>query len=241
MNKDDVAEENVDLKQETILGKMKQKWFAASDSSGTKKDQKTGKGIVQKIGVQKICILLLLGVLVMLLWGMEGNSQSAKESKDSIQLGLKSTEQSSNTSGTKTTSDTSEYGTALENKLKKILSKVNGVGKVDVMITLSQSKELVILKDSPYTQESVNESDGEGGSRVSDSIKREEETVLSSNKSGETTPYVIKEIQPTVSGVLVIAEGGNDGVIRANIVAAVQALFDVPAHKIVVMEKSSEK
>ena len=129
-----------------------------------------------------------------------------------------------------------EYIAKLENKLKKLLEQMEGVGKVDVMITLKNSKEQVVLKDIPYTQESLNETDKEGGSRISSNTQNEEETVMITNQAGETVPYVTKEIEASVEGVVVLAQGGGDGRIATIIVNAVEVLFDVPAHKVQVLQ-----
>lgn len=199
------------------------------------------KSLLQRIGIQNLCILLVLGILLIFLCLQQDPStkSSKKESGNKTTTGSESLASGSNV--TQSSSETEEYVNGLESKLQSILSKVNGVGDVEVMITLEESKERIVLKDNPYTQDSVNESDGEGGIRESNSSTHGDETVMSSNGDGETTPYVIKEIQPSILGVLVIAEGGNDAVIETKIVQAVEALFDVPAHKIVVMEKDSGK
>jgi stage III sporulation protein AG len=41
---------------------------------------------------------------------------------------------------------------------------------------------------------------------------------------------------PELEGVLIACTGGGNGAIATKITEAVQALFDVPAHKIVVLE-----
>ncbi len=51
-------------------------------------------------------------------------------------------------------------------------------------------------------------------------------------------PYVSKELSPQIEGVVVIAEGGADSVVKQNITEAVQALFGIDTHKIRVMKKS---
>ena len=51
-------------------------------------------------------------------------------------------------------------------------------------------------------------------------------------------PYVSKELSPRIEGVVVIAEGGSDSVVKQNITEAVQALFGIDTHKIRVMKKS---
>jgi stage III sporulation protein AG len=129
-----------------------------------------------------------------------------------------------------------EYITIYENKLKKLLEKMEGVGKVEVMLTLKNSEEQVVLKDMPNTQENLNETDTAGGSRISSNSQQDEETVMITTKAGETVPYVTKEIVPKVEGVVVLAQGGGNGVIATRIVNAVAVLFDVPVHKVQVLQ-----
>lgn len=133
-------------------------------------------------------------------------------------------------------SEEEEYITYYENKLKKLLERMEGVGKVEVVITLKSSAEQVILKDTPYTQESLNETDNEGGSRISSNTQKQDETVLVTTNLGETVPYVLKELEPSVEGVVVLAQGGGDGNIATKIVNAVGVLFNVPAHKVQVLK-----
>ena len=128
------------------------------------------------------------------------------------------------------------YTTELENRLRSVLAKVEGIGDVEVMITLKGSKEKVILKDTPYTQESMNEVDGEGGNRDSSSINKEDTTVLVNGGNGESVPYVIQELEPEVEGIVVIAGGGDNVEIKTEIMEAAQVLFNVPAHKVKVMK-----
>ena len=45
-----------------------------------------------------------------------------------------------------------------------------------------------------------------------------------------------RSMEPEVSGVLVVAEGGDDPVTVREITEAVQALFGIEAHKIKVMK-----
>lgn len=180
---------------------------------------------LKEIGVTRLLILLLAGIVLIFLSLSETSSkqEGQKDSNDAAINGGTTKEEESK--------GISEY----EKRLTQILSKVEGVGQVEVMITEKESKELVVLKDKPYTQETLNETDQSGGVRISDSTKSEEETVLSGGSSSAGTPFVTKEVAAKVEGVLVIAEGGANGKVAANITAAVQALFGIEAHKIKVL------
>ncbi len=47
-----------------------------------------------------------------------------------------------------------------------------------------------------------------------------------------------KELRPEIGGVVVSASGGGSPAIQAEISAAVEALFDVPSHKIKVLKRA---
>ena len=51
----------------------------------------------------------------------------------------------------------------LESKLTQILSKINGAGDVDVMITFQSSEEVVPAYNSNTTTETTKEQDSSGG------------------------------------------------------------------------------
>lgn len=128
-----------------------------------------------------------------------------------------------------------EYAAYLEEKLEEILSGMDGVGKVEVMITLSSTEELVVMKDSESENTRTDETDSEGGSRSIIQTNRTETTVYRSS-GNDRDPYVVKTILPSVEGVVVVAEGAGNGIMDKSITEVVQALFDVGVHKIKVVK-----
>lgn len=132
--------------------------------------------------------------------------------------------------------ETDSYVRLQEERLREVLQKVEGVGKAEVMITLQTSAEKVVEKDIPSTWQDVEESDSGGGTRMTREESQTEETVYQEEEDGSRTPYVVKELEPRVEGVIVIAQGGGDAKVRQNILEAVQALFSVEAHKIKIMK-----
>ena len=116
---------------------------------------------------------------------------------------------------------------------------MSGVGDVTVMITLKSSAEKVVEKDVAVTNEAVSESDSQGGARTTHNSTHGETTVYNDGSS-QSQPYVSKELSPQIEGVVVIAEGGADSVVKQNITEAVQALFGIDTHKIRIMKKSSK-
>lgn len=187
---------------------------------------------LKEIGLPKLIMIFVAGILIILLSfpGIFGSKNSKNEStQDKNTVTVKK--------DTNTTSyDTNTYITEMENKLVSILKNVSGIGDVKVMITLKSSEKQVPLKDTPSTQESLNEIDGEGGSRTENNIKREESTVTVTDENGNSVPYIIQKVEPTVEGIVVIAEGGGDDQVKLDIMEAAEVLFDVPANKVKVMK-----
>ncbi|MCI8508190.1 MAG: hypothetical protein HFJ06_06490 [Lachnospiraceae bacterium] len=130
------------------------------------------------------------------------------------------------------------YIEALENKLEQTIGGMEGAGKVLVMITLKDSGEKILDKNQPYESESENSKE-EGREIERTSIKSDPETVLI-EEEGDTAPIIVQEMYPDIKGVVVVCEGGDDKVLAIHIKEAVQALFSIDAHKIVVCKLKKE-
>lgn len=133
------------------------------------------------------------------------------------------------------TADTEKERKNLEEQLKRILQQVEGVGMVDVAITLESTGSKTVEKDMPDSSSS-SEKIGGGESEKSENRSLQEETVYLENADGTKTPYVVRETMPEVRGVLVIAQGADDPRIVAEIKEGAMALFHLDAHKIKVMK-----
>ena len=191
---------------------------------------------IKEIGMEKLVVIFLCCVFLLLLSMPQKSEETAAES------GLESKQSSySQKSGEDSSDSTKEYEERMEQRLKEILQKVHGIGAVEVMITIKASKEKVTLKDSPYSEEKVKEKDSTGGIRESQNRKSEEETVLIDGDGNTSVPYVLKEVEPEIEGVLVLAENGSNSALKTEIMEAVQVLFDVPSHKIKVMKMQANQ
>lgn len=128
------------------------------------------------------------------------------------------------------------YEAELEQRVREILKNVDGVGTVDVMIVLKSSAEKVVHTDSSTSRSTTDEKDSGGGTRKIESEDKESSTVLTSG-DGQNTPIIEKELRPELSGIVISAAGGGNPTVRAEISAAMEALFDLPAHRIKVLKR----
>ncbi len=128
-----------------------------------------------------------------------------------------------------------DYVAYLEKRLTDSLSQTANVGEVKVMITLKESSELVLEKDSSTSRSATDEKDAQGGSRSITETTSEENTVYSTD-GASSEPYVVKVYAPKIEGVLVVAEGAGSGTVNRTIADIVQALFGIDAHKVMVVK-----
>ncbi len=184
---------------------------------------------LKKLKKDQLLILALAGILLLVI---ALPAEKKRDENERLETGLSLRDEKAGVSQ-------NEYLSNLESRLERALFQMAGVGDVTVMITLKSSAEKVVEKDLAVTTEAVTESDSQGGARSTQNSTHGETTVYSdSDSAGE--PYISKELSPQIEGVVVIAEGGADSVVRQNITEAVQALFGIDTHKIRIMKKSSK-
>ena len=134
--------------------------------------------------------------------------------------------------------DSQKYEEYLEKRTEETLRHVEGVGEVEVMITLRSTGQKIVEKDQQSSSQSTEETDSTGGTRSTEESSSDKTSVYEQETDGSQIPYVTKEISPEVEGVVVIADGGDNAVVVRNITEAVQALFGVEAHKIKIMKRA---
>lgn len=132
-------------------------------------------------------------------------------------------------------SGTADYEEQLEQRLAQALSQMEGVGEVQVMITFQDSGETVVEKDTTYSSQEQTTEETDGAVTRNNQTESSETTVYNTD-SGDGEPFISRQTLPAIEGVLVIAQGGGDQAVAANISEAVEALFGLEVHKIKVVE-----
>ena len=130
-----------------------------------------------------------------------------------------------------------DYEDKLSKRLIEILQKIDGAGKVDAWVRVSEGKELVLSMENTKDASVLKEQDSAGGTRAED--KKTETSTVILDKNGN--PYVVKTIEPQIEGVFVVAEGAGNSTVKKNITEAVEVLFDIEPHRIKVAKKKLEE
>ena len=181
-----------------------------------------------KTGKDMWIILLVVGVILLILAFPSGGKKSGGLSaQPTVQL-----EENLAVSAKASVS----YEEQLEERVKEILKHVEGVGEVDVMIVLKSSEEKVYRVDKSTSSSITEEEDQNGGTRKVNNQELQENTILPGDSAAKQ-PVVEKELKPEIAGIIISAEGGASPTVKSEISAAMEALFDIPPHKIKVLKR----
>ncbi len=129
-----------------------------------------------------------------------------------------------------------EYADDWEKRLEETLSCIEGAGKVRVLITLRETESRVVEKDKVEESSDTVERDSTGGTRSVMEQKEDGKTVFAPDAAGQNVPYVVKTTAPVVEGVVVVAQGADNSLVKQEIIASVQVLFNLDVNKIRVVK-----
>lgn len=182
-----------------------------------------------------LLLIGLTGIALMIL-----NSFSSFHIKEviPIQSGSAPPEDSKAAFGASSRMDSSfkDYEQAYESKLRDILTKIAGVGDVEVMVTIDSTEELQVEKNTKETQQTTNEKGNNGETRFISETSRSADAVIL-NQSGDSNPLVVKTYKPKIRGVVVVAKGAENATVKRLISEAVERGLEVPAHRISVVPR----
>lgn len=192
-------------------------------------------------GKDKWLFLLTIGVILCILAFPADQTVKKMSAASQKARGNNNTEKAEETKGGEAAlpagaNVSDSYEAELERRVREILKKVDGVGQVDVMIVLKSSSEKVVQVDGSSSYSLTEEQDSSGGTRRIENQEQEQSTVLRT-EGGESAPLIAKELRPELSGIIISAEGGGNPAVQAEISAAMEALFGLPAHKIKVLKR----
>lgn len=113
---------------------------------------------------------------------------------------------------------------ALEEKLSEVLSRVDGAGKVAVVLTVRSGMERVLATDRT-------------ASRSGEEAQSSSKTVTLTTDAGEEAVLLMQNY-PVFQGALVVCPGGNDPQVRLQLTQALSVLTGLGADRITICSGS---
>lgn len=121
---------------------------------------------------------------------------------------------------------------AEEQRLKALLEQIDGVGRVEVMITLSATSEKVYAQEQSHSTSQNLSDDGPGS--YSDDLSQK--PALTSQGSTGQQPIVEKTLYPQVQGVVIVCDGGDDAETKLNLLNSMAALLGLTSDRVTVLK-----
>ena len=186
-----------------------------------------------------VILLILTIVIINFIWN--GNKEVNKKettndtTKQLATTGLNGKNSDIESVGLDENGEGSDSTKNLENKLKNILSKIEGVGEVKVLITYSSSNEIIPMYNESSKNSSTTEEDSGGGTRIVEENDTSKEIVYT-EENGKNVPVTKQIVSPKIEGAIITASGATDAMVKTNIIQAVEAVTGIATHKIQVFE-----
>ena len=174
-----------------------------------------------------VVILIVTIVIINIIWNGDKNSSNEETQND--------TSKKLATTNTATIQASSNSTNELEIKLEEILSKIQGVGEVDVLINYSESSEIIPMYNENTKISNTEETDTSGGTRTIEETDSQKEIIYEEN-DGEKTPITQKIVEPKIEGAIITAKGAGNADVKSKIIQAVEAVTGLATHKIQVFE-----
>ncbi len=189
-------------------------FFVKKNEEGSKKRPKSFENLV---------VIVILGIIILLAGSFLFNPNETKDTlKDasSVTSGDKG-------SGSQPPMSGEDMVIDIENRLSELLSQVEGAGQVRVMVYADTSTEQI----PAYNNEQDTRNDERTDGKTSE-ISETRQLAL----SGDDSPIILKTIVPQIKGVVVVAEGADDMLIKAQLNNAVCTLLGIPEHRVQILK-----
>ena len=170
--------------------------------------------------------LAALGATLMILSGTGGNTTASNRSAD----------QSAAANKTAPAVAGPDTATEMEQRLQSVLSQVAGAGRVEVEIHLADSGETDYATNVNTDKKSSTQKDAGGATTVT-TEDSENDQLVSGSGGDNGSPMVRRKTAPLVDGVLVIAEGASDPVVRADLTEAAAVALHVAPYQVLVLPR----
>ena len=197
----------------------------------TKKEGESNKRKMENLVVFLI-ILIITIIVINVIWNGD-NKEDTKTTNDNKKLATKEENYQEDIAKNDISED------SLSNNLESILTNIDGVGKVQVMITYSETSKIIPIYNEESTEENTEETDSEGGTRKVTQTDTKKE-VIYEEKDGAKELITQSTTSPKIEGAIITAEGAGSVEVKTNIIQAVEAVTGLATHKIQVFQMTNK-
>lgn len=192
------------------------------------KDGENNKKTIENLVVFAI-ILIITIVAINYIWSDDSKKQTINNDSNK-KLAMEETNKPN---------EINDNNENIEERLENILSNIKGVGKTQVLLTYSQTSQIIPIYDEDSSSSTTEEKDSGGGTRTVNENSTKKEVKYEEN-NGVKTPITQSIVNPKIEGAIITAQGANDATVKTNIIQAVEAVTGLATYKIQVFEMKGD-
>ena len=132
------------------------------------------------------------------------------------------------------------YKGEIINSLKDILSKVEGVGTIEIMLTFSEGYTYEYATENKKNSDTVEDVSETARTRKQDRKTNEEKYVII-DKGGHKSPLIKRVVNPQIKGVIIVCDGGSDPKVINRIIEATSVSLGILSSQVSVLPMKTIK
>ena len=129
-----------------------------------------------------------------------------------------------------------EFVAKTEAKLAALVGSIEGAGACQVMVTLENGVEYVYATQDKINTNRVEDTNGDSN-KVSQKDDSEKSIIVVDTDQGRQG-LLVTEIQPTVKGVVVVCQGGDNAAVSQRIVDAITTALNISSKRVCVTKSN---
>lgn len=126
-----------------------------------------------------------------------------------------------------------QYIDKLQGDLHNVLSKIDGVGEAEVLVSLQSGVRYEYATEQKSSEEIQTKKDDNSSSSDSESVF----VLLKVN--GDDEPILLQRHEPVVQGVVVVCDGADKASVCSSVTDAVSTICGIGSNRVSVIKKSS--
>lgn len=126
------------------------------------------------------------------------------------------------------------YELDTEDRLEDIIGRIDGVGRVKVMVTVESGVENIYETDNKISDD-VTRSTGDSAATQQSTSSESSHVIVDNGGDGEQA-LLSKQEQPEILGVVVVCDGGNSPDVKENVVDSVSTALGLATNHITVVK-----
>lgn len=129
-----------------------------------------------------------------------------------------------------------QYALQLENSLTDIVTKIQGVGNAEVLVTLERGTQYVYATEEKKSNQTTEDKSDGTVTKNEENDNSEEKYIIIKDANGGQKALAVTQVQPIIKGVVVVCDGGDNPTVQQNIISAVTTALDISSVRVCVIK-----